>query len=175
VKNQPLRYVDPSGEFAWIVIGAGIGGAYEAIKKYRNDPCASWSDIGWAALGGAVSSGISAAVPVAAVGRGLGVGGAFLWGAAGGAGGSVAGQAIANGGSVDISSAAVAGVFGGIGGGLGNVAGLASSLSKVRGGASSGAAIRQGVGVGTGVSYGYGITVDALGLPPPSSSNSCNR
>lgn len=139
----------------------------------RDDPCASWTEVGRAALGGAVIGGVSAAVPVPLVGRGLGLGGAMLLGAAGGAGGSAAGQYLGT-GSVDAQAAGVSGLFGAVGGGLGNAAGLANSLAKVRTGASSSAAVNQGKNVGTGTSYLYGLAGDALGLPPAGAGDNCS-
>jgi RHS repeat-associated protein len=174
VGSNPLAYSDPTGETPWILIGAAAGGLFDAIKKAR-DPCASWSQIGLAFVGGAISGGAAAAAPIAALGRGLGILGAAGYGTAFGAAGSAVGQAFGNSGVVDPTAVAISAATGGIGGGLGNVVGLSSSLSSLRSGATPTAAgaIAQGRSVGTGVSYYYGFGVGGVGATPPPSANSC--
>ena len=86
--NNPLCYVDESGEFWWLVAGAVIGGvvnlAYKAISGQIN----SWGD-GLAAFGvGAVAGAVGAAVgpyAFAMAGGAAAGGGGFLAGAAAGA------------------------------------------------------------------------------------------
>ncbi|MEQ2955425.1 RHS repeat-associated core domain-containing protein [Phocaeicola massiliensis] len=86
--NNPLRYVDPDGEFIHIVIGAIVGGAANLIYKAISGQLHSFKD-GFAAFGiGAVAGGLGAAtggaIFAAAGGAAGGIGG-FLAGAAGGA------------------------------------------------------------------------------------------
>lgn len=94
--NNPLAYVDPSGEFFWIpiVVGAVIGGVVNLGIKASQGQINSWVD-GLAAFGiGAVAGAIGAAtggVAFAAAGGAAAGAGGFLAGAAGG----IAGSAIA--------------------------------------------------------------------------------
>ena len=94
--NNPLAYVDPSGEFFWIpiVVGAVIGGVVNLGIKASQGQINSWVD-GLAAFGiGAVAGAVGAftgGVAFAAAGGAAAGAGGFLAGAAGG----IAGSAIA--------------------------------------------------------------------------------
>lgn len=94
--NNPLTYVDPSGEFFWIpiVVGAVIGGVVNLGVKASQGQINSWVD-GLAAFGiGAVAGAVGAftgGVAFAAAGGAAAGAGGFLAGAAGG----IAGSAIA--------------------------------------------------------------------------------
>jgi RHS repeat-associated protein len=172
VDGDPSSFTDPTGRFAWIIIGAGVGAIYEAISKARADPCASWSDIGVAAVGGAISGALTTAAPVTG-----GILKAVAYGAAASGLGNVVTQMTSSGGpqSLDFGSIANAAAFGGVGGGLGNIAGLANALSGVRySGMTATQAIAQGKSVGTGFSYYYGLAGDALGFPSPGSGSTCS-
>ena len=91
--NNPLTYVDPSGEFFWIpiVVGAVIGGVVNLGIKASQGQINSWVD-GLAAFGiGAVAGAVGAftgGVAFAAAGGAAAGAGGFLAGAAGGIAGS---------------------------------------------------------------------------------------
>jgi uncharacterized protein RhaS with RHS repeats len=63
VGNDPVTFVDPTGEFAQILFGGLTGAAFEALLQLlmqQNDPCHEfdWSAVGEAALIGAATGGI---------------------------------------------------------------------------------------------------------------------
>lgn len=86
--NNPLKYIDPNGEFWHIIIGAVIGGFANVIYKACTGQLHSWQD-GFVAFGiGAAAGAIGAAtggVAFAAAGGAAGGAGGFLAGAAAGA------------------------------------------------------------------------------------------
>ncbi|WP_427126718.1 RHS repeat-associated core domain-containing protein [Priestia megaterium] len=65
VQGNPISYIDPEGEWAWIVAGAVIGAAWNSGAQIVNntldaDPDTKWySNIGSAAAGGAVSGALA--------------------------------------------------------------------------------------------------------------------
>lgn len=145
--NNPLKFSDPSGEIApLIIVGAAIIGAYfggVAANGSWNPTKWNWSSsdtwvgiIGGAAIGG-VSAGVGAAV-TATVAAKIGIGGfagGFISGAIGGSvGGFISGFGTAmlpGGGGNPLSSGFKAAVFGGIFGGVINgVFSGASSATK---------------------------------------------
>jgi RHS repeat-associated protein len=88
--NSPLMYVDPDGEFWYIIIGAAVGGVANLVIKMNQGQVNSFVD-GLAAFGigsvaGAVGAATGGAAFAAAGGAAAGIGGG-LAGAAGGAGG----------------------------------------------------------------------------------------
>jgi RHS repeat-associated protein len=69
VKNNPLKYTDPSGHIAWtpiIIVGAGaIYGGTEAVASYSLDnPNATWQQKSWAGVSGAITGGAATAATV---------------------------------------------------------------------------------------------------------------
>jgi len=89
--NNPTKYIDPSGEWVHIVIGAAVGGLINLGIKACTGQINSWGD-GFAAFGiGAVAGAVGAATGGAAflaAGGGAAGAGGFLAGAAGGMVGS---------------------------------------------------------------------------------------
>lgn len=148
VANNPLMYFDPSGEVAWIVVGAVVGavaGAYFTGVKANG----SWNPAKWnwgatwgkIAMGGAIGAftgvvggavGVSAAAYAATA---WGINGGLLGGAiAGASGGAVAGAINGFATSVmfgenviegtlmgGLSGVAIGGVVGGVSGAIGQV------------------------------------------------------
>ncbi len=118
---NPVRWTDPSGEFAGWIVGGLVGGAYGAIGAALS-PGATWSSVGagfvaGGMLGAVVGGLIDPSTVVFSAGMiyAIQVGG----GAAAGAVGSIAGQVVQNGGfhNLDLNMGAVIG--GGVGGALG--------------------------------------------------------
>ncbi|WP_238349659.1 RHS repeat-associated core domain-containing protein [Chryseobacterium cucumeris] len=143
VMNNPLIYTDPNGEFAWIVVGAVIGGYLTGVKANGSwNPVkwnwgATWGKIAMGAAVGAFTGGVGAAVgsaSLAAAGA-YGIQGGLLGGAiAGASGGAVAGAingfatAVMFGEDViegtvmgGLSGAAIGGAAGAITGGIGQI------------------------------------------------------
>ena len=58
---DPLNQRDPTGEFAWVIVGGVVGAVINGHQKAR-DPCAKPGDIALAALGGAISGALGGAV-----------------------------------------------------------------------------------------------------------------
>ena len=134
--NNPLKYTDPSGGFAWfipIIIGAVIGGTSGAIMAHQKHAHGFWEWAGYVGggmlIGGAAGG---AAVGVSALG-----GSAMLAGAAAGAVGGAGlsgmgtgwnGQAMLRGAAIGAAAGFVGGGFASaIGGGWGALAGGAAS------------------------------------------------
>jgi RHS repeat-associated protein len=101
VYNNPLRYTDPSGHFAWFVavpvgalIGAGITYGFQVAANISQNGLnvQAFTEVNWAAVGGGAVAG---AVGAATFGVGTAVLGAGLAGtvAAGAISGAAAGQA----------------------------------------------------------------------------------
>jgi RHS repeat-associated protein len=67
VLNNPLKYTDPSGEFAWVavavgaLIGAIIGGTSYVVQAIQTGDW-SWGKFGMSVLGGAIIGGITGGV-----------------------------------------------------------------------------------------------------------------
>ena len=60
--NSPLMYMDPEGEWAWLLPAIGWGvvnGALSVVGAYLEDPCASPGEIAAAAFGGFVSGAVT--------------------------------------------------------------------------------------------------------------------
>lgn len=55
--NNPLRYTDPTGEFVPILVGIGIGVAFE----YFTNECATAEDLLWAGAFGSIGGGVGGA------------------------------------------------------------------------------------------------------------------
>lgn len=92
--NNPVSYADPDGDFAHILIGAGLGGLVNlGVQAYKGN-IDSWGD-GFKAFGiGAVAGGVTAATGGLAAGAlGLGTTG-FISGAVTGGVGAIAGSPI---------------------------------------------------------------------------------
>ena len=122
--NNPLAYVDPSGEIAWfvpIIIGAVIGGTSGAIMAHQSGAQGFWEWAGYVG-GGALIGGLSggAAAGVSALG-----GGAMLAGAAAGAVGGAGFSGLATGwdGNAMLRGAAIGAAAGFIGGGFASAIG----------------------------------------------------
>ncbi len=67
VNNSPVSYIDPTGEFAQIIVGAVVGAATETLIQLALmivDPCHEfdWSDVGGGALLGAATGGLGSIV-----------------------------------------------------------------------------------------------------------------
>ncbi|WP_288444082.1 RHS repeat-associated core domain-containing protein [uncultured Chryseobacterium sp.] len=144
VVNNPLMYNDPNGEFAWIVVGAVIGGYFTGAKANGSyNPLkwnwgATWGKIAMGAAVGAFTGGVATAVGSAslAAATAYGINGGLLGGAiAGASGGAVAGAingfatAVMFGEDViegtvmgGLSGAAIGGATGAIAGTLGQLA-----------------------------------------------------
>lgn len=148
VANNPLMYIDPSGEVAWIVVGAVVGavaGAYFTGVKANGswNPAkwnwgATWGKIAMGGAIGAFTGVVGAAVGVSAAAYAAtawGINGGLLGGAiAGASGGAVAGAINGFATSVmfgenviegtlvgGLSGAAIGGVVGGVSGAIGQV------------------------------------------------------
>lgn len=142
-EGNPIKYVDPDGQWVHIVVGAAIGatisGGYALYKG------GSWSQVGAAALGGAVAGGITAATAglagelsvgaAASIMASAGIG--TLGGALGSAAGNITEQgvnmAVGNQNELDIQdiqeSAKVGAILGGVGGAIsGAVSGVAKKM-----------------------------------------------
>ena len=133
--NNPMSYIDPSGEIAWfipIIIGAVIGGTSGALIGHANG-ATGWNMVGYVA-GGAVIGGLSggAAAGVSALG-----GGAALAGmAAGGLGGAgFSGLATGWNGQAMLKGAAFGAISGFVGGGIASAIG--GGWGALAGGATS--------------------------------------
>jgi RHS repeat-associated protein len=100
--NNPIIYVDPDGEVAWMLVGVLIGvGIQGAIDLYRGE-WSSWQTYAGAAVGGAIGGGILGNVGRVAVTAGR----AAVAGAAAGASGNITRQ-ILSGGEFDATSLAI--------------------------------------------------------------------
>lgn len=144
VMNNPMMYNDPNGEFAWIIVGAVIGGYLTGVKANGSwNPVkwnwgATWGKIAMGAAVGAFTGGVGAAVGASAATAAAttwGINGGLLGGAiAGASGGAVAGAingfatAVMFGEDViegtvigGLSGAAIGGVVGGISGTIGQM------------------------------------------------------
>ena len=137
--GNPVKYVDPDGNFAHIVVGAVIGATITgAYTLYQGG---SWSQVGAAALGGAVAGGITATTGGLASGLSLGIDSNIMAsagiGAIGGAVGSVAGNLTEQGINIAVGnqeelnmqditeSAKIGAILGGIGGAVsGTISGM---------------------------------------------------
>tara|TARA_R110002049_G_scaffold215980_1_gene387378 strand:+ start:507 stop:1418 length:912 start_codon:yes stop_codon:yes gene_type:complete len=113
VNGNPMKYVDPSGKFINVVIGAGVGAIFGALSSCDGNR-----------LKGALIGGAAGAL----AGTGLGgiFGGALLGGA------TDASIQIANGSTIqnlDITSIGFSSLFGGLGTALGNLASKFLQLS----------------------------------------------
>lgn len=126
VNNNPLKYVDPTGHFAWlafgiaILVGALIGGATAAAFGGN-----IWVGMLTGAITGAVFFGAGQAIQAAgpalqAAGRGLAIAAKVSIHAAAGAVSGVVNNAIAGGGVDRLGKAAL---VGGISGGMGKLVG----------------------------------------------------
>src|SRR5690606_24271678 len=66
VANNPLIYNDPNGEFAWIIVGAILGGYFTGVKANGSynplkwDWGATWGKIAMGAAVGAFTGGVGA-------------------------------------------------------------------------------------------------------------------
>jgi RHS repeat-associated protein len=175
VEGDPVSFIDPTGEFAQIIVGGVIGGI-SGLTGALNDPCASAGSIAQAIVTGTILGGISAAVPV-----GGPLAAAAVRNAVAGFGGNSAGQLVTGGVSNYNAGQAVAqGVVGGLSGGVGNSLGLATGLGMARGGATAGSAISTSLGVGTTGAIGMGVGLNVMlpsglgGLNPAGGSNNCS-
>ncbi|MFV0267430.1 MAG: RHS repeat domain-containing protein [Draconibacterium sp.] len=122
--NNPLVYVDPSGEIAWfvpIIIGAVVGGTSGAVMAGKAGAQGFWEWAGYIG-GGALIGGMSggAASGVSALG-----GGAMLAGAAAGAvgGSGFSGMATGWNGQAMLNGALIGAAAGFIGGGVASAIG----------------------------------------------------
>lgn len=168
VMNNPLMYTDPSGEFAWIIVGAVAGAYFTGVKANG-----SWNPVKWnwsatwgkIAMGGAIGAftgGVGAAVgaTAATAAATIGINGGLLGGAIAGAAGGAAAGAI-NGFATSVmfgenviegtllgglSGAAVGGVVGGVSGAIGQVIknAQAAKIGAPQGTILKGAPIEQG-------------------------------
>ncbi|WP_228457872.1 RHS repeat domain-containing protein [Chryseobacterium candidae] len=168
VMNNPLIYTDPNGEFAWIVVGAVIGGYLTGVKANGSwNPVkwnwgATWGKIAMGAAVGAFTGGVGAAVgsaSLAAAGA-YGIQGGLLGGAiAGASGGAIAGAingfatAVMFGEDViegtvmgGLSGAAIGGAAGAIAGTIGQLAqnAKAAQIGAPQGTILKGAPIAEG-------------------------------
>lgn len=134
--NNPLQYVDPSGEFAWIpiVVGAAIGMVQGAIMASQNaNSAGEW--VGYILGGGAI--GALSGLAGAGIGQALasaGIGGVVGGGISGAATGAISGfsngltyslisgipfeQAMKNAGKQSLIGLGTGALFGAIGGGF---------------------------------------------------------
>ena len=134
--NNPLQYVDPSGEFAWIpiVVGAAIGMMQGAIMASQNaNSAGEW--VGYILGGGAI--GALSGLAGAGIGQALasaGIGGVVGGGISGAATGAISGfsngltyslisgvpfeQAMKNAGKQSLIGLGTGALFGAIGGGF---------------------------------------------------------
>ena len=128
--NNSYKYVDPDGKSPLALFGAGVGGiGAVAATLLQTGGDASWKQLGGAFVGGAIvgataglTMGASLAVETAVGGYIASTGTAAI---AGGMSDAI-GQAIANDGTVDVSSAVATGI-------LSSVGGSAAALVKVAG------------------------------------------
>ncbi|HAS6511270.1 TPA: hypothetical protein GRR49_25940, partial [Vibrio parahaemolyticus] len=61
VRGNPLSSIDPTGEFAWGVVFAGIDLAYQLYDNGGKIDCVNWGDVGLAALGGGMFNAVKVA------------------------------------------------------------------------------------------------------------------
>jgi hypothetical protein len=121
-RNNPIKYVDPSGHWFWAFLGligivAGIGAVASTIIAGVTGQITSWSTFWSAFASGATAGAVAAVGSFVAPGAGTILGGLLIGAAAGAAGGAV-GSSIAGGfswGAVGLGAA-----FGGALGGFGN-------------------------------------------------------
>jgi RHS repeat-associated protein len=109
--GNPISYVDPDGELAQLVWGAAIGVGVQAAIDLATGHQSSLGTYLGAAAGGALTGGVSS------IGRGVAI--AVASGVIGGAASSATRQVVDT-GHIDISSAAVESLAGGVGGGIGH-------------------------------------------------------
>jgi RHS repeat-associated protein len=120
-RNNPVKYVDPSGHWFWAFLGligivAGIGAVASTIVAGVTGQITSWSTF-WAAFASGATAGAVATVGSFVPGAGTILGGLLIGAAAGGAGGAV-GSSIA--GGFSWSAVGLGAAFGGALGGFGN-------------------------------------------------------
>ncbi len=58
VRNDPLNFVDPSGEFLWHIVGAVLGGGLEAVRQYAMGEETNYTKIAIAAGARALGVGL---------------------------------------------------------------------------------------------------------------------
>jgi RHS repeat-associated protein len=124
--NNPYKFTDPDGRFAHIaagaLVGAVFGGGSYAYSSISSGTF-SWGGLAGSTGTGAVVGGLTAAVPVAAAGLGLGGTSttAVTLGAAGtiGAVGNVANQAMTSDAPINFTEAGIAGLANAVGLGVG--------------------------------------------------------
>ena len=99
-RNNPVKYVDETGNWWHIPIGAAvgalIGGTVSAIYQYRRTRRIVWRDVGKSAGAGAVFGGVAAATFGIGLAAGAGYGGYALGGAISGFTGGRASQLTTN-------------------------------------------------------------------------------
>ncbi|MBO9676359.1 MAG: VCBS repeat-containing protein [Sphingobacteriaceae bacterium] len=191
VMNNPLIYNDPNGEFAWIVIGAVVGGYLTGAKANGSwNPVkwnwgATWGKIAMGAAVGAFTGGVGAAVGSASLAAAAtyGINGGLLGGAiAGASGGAVAGAingfatAVMFGEDViegtlmgGLSGAAIGGVLGAVSGTVGQMVknAQAAKIGAPQGTIIKGAPIAQGRSAWTLNNTPKTTTVGATAPKPP--------
>jgi RHS repeat-associated protein len=160
VNNNPLRYVDPEGQFLIeIIVGAVLGAATSAIQGGDVDDILKGALIG--AISGAVGGMVGAEVAGVAYDLGAGeVGAAVAGGAAGGAAAGGTNAAL-TGGNI-AQSMLIGAVSGGISGGLGIAVKGSNPIVKGVVQIGSGALIGGGAAELTGGDFYQGAMMGAL-------------
>jgi uncharacterized protein RhaS with RHS repeats len=129
VGDDPVNNTDPNGEFANIVLGAGIGGIASLAGAYNSNQNITFTE-GLRAFGaGAIVGGLTAAVPI-----GGSLAASVIRNAGAGSIGNAVGQLIGGAENINGEQAAIQGLIGGVAGGAGNAVGFLQSTNYVRAG-----------------------------------------
>ena len=173
--GNPIKYVDPNGEWVHVVVGAGIGAIVCAGIALNSGK--SWQDVGTAALGGAVAGAITTATggfggSSVALSTLFGAGGGMLGGAAGNL--TEQGVKIATGSqsSVDVEEVGSATFAGAVAGAIG---GLVKGLITKGAAASKQIIERKYQSQSTKQIYRKEVTTDLKSLGKKASFRSVNK
>ena len=120
---NPVKYIDPDGRWVHIAVGALIGATINGAYAIYNGK--SWSEVGAATLGGAVSGGIVAATAGLGTGIALSASLGVTGGAIGGAVGNLTEQSVnvisGNQQNIDVNEIEISAMVGGVTEGVGGL------------------------------------------------------